>query len=73
MDLTYINCPERIDLERCAHNLVSELFGRTQRLMMLIGKGRTEFMAAKTSCADVRQEIVEAQDLLRAHRAAHGC
>lgn len=73
MDLTYQYCPERYRLELCNCNLVTALFSRTQRLITLIGKDHTEFMATKASCAETRQQIVEVRDLVRAHRAEHGC
>ena len=73
MDFLSKYCPERRELEQSSWNLVIKLAVLTEQLVMLIGKNHTEFMAMKSRCENVEQEIVEFNDRLRAHRAAHGC
>ena len=73
MDFTSEYCPQRKHLEQCSWKLVDKLCVLTHRLMQLVGKDRTEFMAAKGRCADLRSEILVAHERLLAHRFAHGC
>jgi len=73
MDFPSTYCSERRKLERSSWKLVSKLSVLTEQLLMLIGKDRTEFKAAKTRCENVKKEVLDSHDRLRAHRAVHGC
>ena len=73
MDLTSEYCPQRKHLEECSWKLISTLSTLTDRLVMLVGKDHTEFMATKVRCVDVKLEILHSRCQLLAHRFAHGC
>lgn len=73
MDFLSKYCPERRKLEQSSWKLVSKLSVLTEELVKLIGKNHTEFMATKGRCENVKEQIHESRDRLRAHRVAHGC
>jgi hypothetical protein len=66
-------CAIRSKLEDHAYNLSAELVGLIQRLHSLVGKNHREFLATRTSCIKVREQISESHNQLEAHRTTHGC